>query len=365
MQLANIETIPEVLAMAKIVVLSAVAFFMAMLFTPVWAHILYKYKIGIKIKTKSVSGEKLTYAGKLHAHKSGTPTMGGVLIWGTVLFIAVIMHWVAPFMSENLQNVWISRLDFLSRSQTYLPLFALVTTAILGLVDDWMSIKDTGKNKGGGMKITWRIAWVLGITSLGSWWFYSKLGWDSIHIPAVGDLTIGLAYIPLFMFVVIATAFSSNETDGLDGLNSGILIQAFTAFSVIAFFQGRMDLAAFCGVVAGALLAFLWFNFYPARFFMGDTGAFSLGATLGVVALLLNSVLVLPLLVSIYVLESLSVIIQLTSKKFFKKKVFLSAPVHHHFEALGWPESKVTVRFWIFNAIIATIGLMIGIVGGG
>jgi len=365
MHIARVETIPEVLAVAKIIVSVAISFLTAMLFAPVWAHILYKYKIGIKIKTKSVNGEKLTYAGKLHAYKDGTPTMGGVLIWGTVVVLIISMHWLAPELSEFFCNVWVSRLDILSRSQTYLPLFALVTTAILGLVDDWMSIRKIGKNKGGGMQVTWRIFWVLGITSLGSWWFYEKLGWDSIHIPAVGDITIGLWYIPLFMLVVISTAFSSNETDGLDGLNAGVLVQAFTALSIIAFAQGRMDLAAFCGVVAGALFAFLWFNFYPARFFMGDTGAFSLGATLGVVALLLNSVLVLPFLVSIYILESLSVIIQLTSKKFFKKKVFLSAPIHHHFEAIGWPETKVTVRFWIINAIIASVGLMIGIVGGG
>jgi phospho-N-acetylmuramoyl-pentapeptide-transferase len=338
---------------------------MAMLVTPFWAHLLYKYRIGIKIKTKSMNGEELTYAGKMHAHKSGTPTMGGVIIWGTVVILAIIMYWLAPFLSERLQNVWISRLDFISRSQTWLPLFALVITAILGLVDDWMSVKGVGNNKGGGMRITWRIGWLVGLTAWGGWWFYEKLGWSTVHIPAVGDWKIGIAYIPVFMMVVIATAFSSNETDGEDGLNAGILIQAFTAFSIIAFFQGRMDLAAFCGVVAGALLAFLWFNFYPARFFMGDTGAFSLGATLGVVALLLNSILVLPFLVSIYLIETSSVIVQLTSKKLFKKKIFLSTPIHHHFEALGWPETKVTVRFWIFNAIVAVVGVMIGIVGGG
>ncbi len=365
MQIAQIETIPEVLAMAKIIILAASAFFLSMILTPLWAHILYKYKIGIKIKTKSVDGKALIYAGKLHTYKSGTPTMGGVLIWGTVILLAWSMTWLAPFLSELLCNVWVSRLDFVSRSQTWLPLFALVTTATLGLIDDWMSIRAIGSNKGGGMRIIWRIIWLLGITLLGGWWFYNKLGWDSIHIPAVGDWSIGLMYIPVFMLVVGATAFASNLTDGLDGLNSGILVQAFVAFAIIAFFQGRMDLAAFCGVTAGALLSFLWFNFYPARFFMGDTGAFSLGATLGVVALLLNSVLVLPFLVSIYVIEFSSVGIQLTSKKFFKKKVFLSAPIHHHFEALGWPETKITVRFWIFNAIVAIIGLMIGIIGGG
>jgi phospho-N-acetylmuramoyl-pentapeptide-transferase len=365
MHIANIETIPEVLAIAKIATLSAVAFLITMLLTPVWAHILYKYKIGIKIKDKSVDGKSLTYVGKLHAHKSGTPTMGGVLVWGSTIILALLMMRAAPFLSELFCNVWISRLDFVSRSQTWLPLFTLLVTALLGLVDDWMSIKSIGKNKGGGMQFVWRMAWLLGFTSLGAWWLYDKLGWSTIHIPAVGNLEIGLWYIPLFMFIVAATAFSSNETDGLDGLNAGILIQAFTVFAVIAFFQGRMDLAAFCGVVAGALLAFLWFNFYPARFFMGDTGAFSLGATLGVVALLLNSVLVLPFLVSVYVAETLSVFIQLASKKIRHKKVFLAAPIHHHFEALGWPETKVTVRFWILNAVIATIGLMIGIIGGG
>ncbi len=365
MHIAQVETIPEVMAVAKIIVLAAVSFVLTMVLTPVWAHILYKYKIGIKIKKKSVDGKKLTYVGKLHAHKSGTPTMGGVLVWGSVIILAILMHNLAPLLSEQFRNVWISRLDFVSRSQTWLPLFTLIVTAILGLVDDWMSIKSIGKNKGGGMQFTWRMFWLLGFAGLGAWWFYDKLDWSTIHIPAVGNLEIGWWYIPLFMFIVAATAFSSNETDGLDGLNAGILVQSFTVFAVIAFFQGRMDLAGFCGVVAGALLSFLWFNFYPARFFMGDTGAFSLGATLGVVALLLNSVLVLPFVVSVYVIETLSVFIQLSSKKIRGKKFFLAAPIHHHFEALGWPETKVTVRLWILNAVIAVVGLLIGVIGGG
>ncbi len=365
MQIAQIETIPEVLALAKVIVLSVSAFFLAMTLTPFWAHFLFKHRIGIKIKEKSVDGQKLKYVNKLHAYKDGTPTMGGVLIWGTVILLAWLMNWLAPFLSEKFRSVWISRLDFFSRSQTWLPLFFLLTTALLGLADDWMSIKKIGGNKGGGMRFGWRLLWTLAISSFGAWWFYTKLDWNSIHVPAVGDITIGWLYVPLFIFVVIATAFSSNETDGLDGLNAGILIQAFVGFAVIAFFQGRMDLAAFCAVVAGSLLAFLWFNFYPARFFMGDTGSFSLGATLGVVALLLNSVLVLPFLVSVYVLEALSVIIQLISKKFFHRKIFLAAPLHHHFEAKGWPETKVTVRLWILNAIFAVLGILIGIIGGG
>lgn len=365
MQLAQIQTIPEVLAIAKISVLALMAFFLAMGLTPLWAHFLYKHKIGIRIKDTSVSGEKLSYVNKLHSHKMGTPTMGGVLIWGAVFILVFLMNFLAPFLSEKLGSVWISRLNFLSRSQTWLPLFALGATALLGLVDDYMSIKKIGTNKGGGLRFLWRFIWLVSIALLGGWWFYSKLGWSSFHLPAVGDFEIGLWYIPLFVFVIVATAIASNETDGLDGLNAGILIQAFAVFSAISFFQGRMDLAAFCAVIAGALLAFLWFNFYPARFFMGDTGAVSLGATLGVVAMLTNSALVLLFAVVIYWIESVSVAIQLFFKKFFKRKVFLAAPIHHHFEAKGWPETKVTVRFWIINAVFALGGLVVGILGSG
>jgi phospho-N-acetylmuramoyl-pentapeptide-transferase len=165
--------------------------------------------------------------------------------------------------------------------------------------------------------------------------------------------------------VILFTAVSSNETDGLDGLNGGVLLIAFASFGLIAFFQNRMDLASFCAAVSGALLTFLWFNIYPARFFMGDTGAVSLGTTLGVVALLTNSVIPLFIIVFIYVLESGSAAIQLTSKRFFKKKVFLAAPLHHHFEAKGWPEPKVVMRAWIFTFVTAMIGVLTAILGMG
>ena len=167
------------------------------------------------------------------------------------------------------------------------------------------------------------------------------------------------------MFVILFTAISSNLTDGLDGLDGGVLLIAFASFSIIAFSQNKIDLAAFCAAISGALLAFLWFNIYPARFFMGDTGAASLGTALGVVAMLTNSVLVLFIIVFIYVLESGSVAIQLFSKRFLGRKIFLAAPIHHHFEALGWPETKVTMRIWIGTAVTALIGVIIGILGAG
>lgn len=215
------------------------------------------------------------------------------------------------------------------------------------------------------MRFAFRFWWLFAIAGLGAWWFYEKLGWDKLHIPAVGDFSIGWWYIPLFLFVILFTAISSNETDGLDGLNGGVLLIAFSAFSLIAFVHNKMDLAAFCAALAGALLAFLWFNIYPARFFMGDTGAIALGTTLGVVAMLTNSALALFVIVAIYSLESGSAALQLLSKKYFGRKVFLAAPIHHHFEAKGWPEPKIVMRAWIFTSLTALIGTMIAILGMG
>ncbi len=365
MDISQIQTIPEVINILKILVTGFLAFLMAFFSTPIFTHFLYQHKIGIKIKKNSVSGEKLKYVSTLHQHKSGTPTMGGVLIWLSVVILVFASHYIFPYIAQLFGINFIARLDFLSRSQVWLPLFALVSAGILGLFDDYMSIKGIGANKGGGMRFFSRFGWLIIISALGAWWFYFKLGWDKLHIPAVGDFGIGLWYIPLFILVILFSAISSNETDGLDGLNGGILLIAFGSFALISAFQNKIDLAAFCAALAGALLAFLWFNIYPARFFMGDTGAVSLGITLGVIAMLTNSALVLLIIVFIYVIESGSVVIQLFSKRFFGRKVFLAAPIHHHFEALGWPETKVTMRAWIFTAVTALIGVIVGILGAG
>ncbi len=365
MEIAQIHTMPEVVNVFKVLTTGIISFIIAFLFTPVWTNILYKYKIGIKIKKKSVSGDKLKIVNKLHAKKSGTPTMGGVIVWVSVLVFIFASHYIFPFFSVIFDKNFIARLDFLSRSQTWLPLSSLVFAGILGILDDYMSIKGIGKNKGGGMKFGVRVAWLSVIASIGAWWFYFKLGWSTIHIPAYGDVNIGFWYIPLFIFVILFSAFSSNETDGLDGLNGGVLLIAFSAFGLIAFFQNKVNLASFCIAISGALLAFLWFNIYPARFFMGDTGAMALGTTLGVVALLTNSVLALFVIVFIYILETASAGIQIISKKYFGKKVFLAAPIHHHFEALGWPEPKIVMRAWIFTGMMATLGVLIAIIGMG
>lgn len=365
MQFAQIQTIPEIMNVLKVLLTGFIAFVLAFGLTPVWTHFLFKYKIGIKIKKNSVDGEKLTFVSKLHASKAGTPTMGGVIVWVTVLLLALASHFIFPFIADMTGTNFWARLDFLKRSQVWLPLFVLVTAGLLGLLDDWMSVRGIGKNKGGGMRFIMRFWWLFTIAGSGAWWFYSKLGWDMLHVPGFGDFMIGWWYIPLFIFVILFSAVSSNETDGLDGLNGGVLMIAFASFGLIAFAENKMDLAAFCAAVTGALLSFLWFNIYPARFFMGDTGAVSLGTTLGVVAMLTNSAAILFIIVFIYVLESGSAAIQLTSKRFFHKKVFLAAPLHHHFEAKGWPEPKVVMRAWIFTIVTAMIGVVIGILGMG
>jgi phospho-N-acetylmuramoyl-pentapeptide-transferase len=263
------------------------------------------------------------------------------------------------FLADVMPGDIFKYLNFFSRSETLLPLGALVASAIIGLLDDWLDVSGRGVFGGGGLKLKHRLLIYALIAAAGAAWFYFKLDWTVFHIPFFGNFEISWWYIPVFIFVIVATSFSVNETDGLDGLAGGTLMIAFAAYGIIAFALGRYELAAFCGVIIGALLAFLWFNIPPARFYMGDTGAMSLGVTLGVIAMLTNSALFLPLIGLIFLIESLSVIIQMLSKKFRGKKVFLSSPIHHHFQALGWPESKIVMRFWVIASMGAVLGLLI------
>ena len=347
---------PIISKLIDIFSIGTLTFVVAFALTPLLTNFLYKYRLG-----KSIRSGKTPIFTKLHKKKEGTPTGGGVLIWGTVLVLALLFYFLGPVLKIQF---FVDHLNFLTREQTWLPLGVLVLTAIVGLVDDIFNAKKIGPF-GGGLRMRQRFILYTAIAAIGAWWFFYKLGFDILHVPGIGDFAIGWWYIPLFIFVVVATSFSVNETDGLDGLSGGVLSFAFVAFGVISFVQGRIELTMFISAVVGALLAFLWFNVYPARFFMGDTGAMSLGFTLAIVAFLTNSVLVLPFIGFVLVLGSASVIIHVFSKKVFKRKVFKSAPLHHHFEAIGWPEPKVVMRFWIIAAITAMIGLLIGLVGRG
>lgn len=322
------------------------SFITAILWTPLWTDFLYKNGFGKTIRSGGV-GSKTPIFSRLHKNKSGTPNMGGVLIWFTVAAVTLLLN--------------------LSRSGTWLPLFVLVATGLIGFVDDWMNARGKG-TAGGGLSFRQKLVLYTIIAAVGAWWFAYKLDWLTrpIHIPAVGDLIIGWWYIPLFIVVMVWSAFAANQTDGLDGLYGGVALTMYGAFMVIALLAGNTALAGFCASIVGALLAFLWFNINPARFFMGDTGSMSLGMTIAVIAFLTNAVAVLPIIGFILVVESLSTVIQIASKKFrHGKKVFLVAPIHHHFEAKGWPETKVTMRFWIISAASAAFGLAIALIGRG
>ncbi|MFH0854274.1 MAG: phospho-N-acetylmuramoyl-pentapeptide-transferase [bacterium] len=344
----------------KIFFLTTLAFLLAMLLTPILMRFLYKYKLGKKIRDEATA----PIYSKMHSEKSGTPVMGGILVWGTVLILAFSFFYLAKFTNFN----FFINFNFLTRSQTFLPLGALISSAAIGLIDDYLNTRRIGSN-GGGMKPSHRLfiytmlATIVAI--IGASWFYLKLNWDLIRIPFIGNFEIGLWSIPLFIVVIVATAFSVNEIDGLDGLAGGILMAMFGAYGAIAFAQGKYDLATFCGVIVGALLAFLWFNINPAKFFMGDTGAMSLGVTIAIVAMLTNTIMLLPIIGFLLVITSGSVIIQVLSKKIRGKKIFLSSPLHHHLEAKGWKESTIVMRFWVISMISTVIGLIIALMDKG
>lgn len=331
--------------MSNMFVLSVAAFLIAMLLTPLYTTLAYKYHFWKKQRSTSITGEKLTVFTKLHASKftRHIPTMAGVI---GVTAIAIV-----------------TLLTNLDRAQTWLPLASLLGGGFVGLIDDVINVRGRGKGVAGlrsSLKFT--MITVLGL-ALG-WFFYAKLGYNSIHLPFAGDWLVGWLIIPIFAFAVVATGNAVNISDGLDGLAGGLLAVSFAVFGVIALLQGHTALAGFCFTVVGALLAYLWFNIYPARFFMGDVGSFAWGTTLGVVAMLTNTLFLLPIIGIVFVIEAGSSLLQMTSKKLFHKKIFLSAPLHHHLEAIGWPEVKVTMRFWVVACVAGFFGLLLALAGG-
>ncbi len=334
----------------KIFSLTSISFLLAMALTPFLTSFLYRNNLGKQIRS---DGSTPLFTA-MHEFKRGTPTMGGILVWGGALFLASVF-WV---MDRLLKVHEFHIFNFMTRKETLLPLGALVGAALVGMIDDYLDIRGLG-HKGRGLRFRFKAMLYIIVAIVGAWWFYFKLGFDFVHIPFYGDINMGLWFIPFFIFVVVGTSFSVNQTDGLDGLAGGVLLTSFASYAVIAFMQDRYDLTSLLAVIIGGLLAFLWFNVHPARFFMGDTGSMGLGVLLAIVAFLTNSVFLLPLIGIIFVAEAFSYFIQIFWRKVFKSKFFLSAPLHHHLEALGWPESKITMRFWILSSVAALMSVII------
>jgi phospho-N-acetylmuramoyl-pentapeptide-transferase len=318
-----------------------VSFVIAILFAPILTNFLYKNRVGKRLRQVGIDGKAAPIFSKLHADKAGTPVMGGLLFWITAAVLTALFH--------------------LDRGQTWLPLFALVTAGIIGAVDDVMNVLGKGSN-GGGLRMKHKFWIYAAVAVIGAWWFYSKLGFSTLAIPGFGIFDLHWWYVPVFIGTVIFVAFSVNQTDGLDGLAGGVTLMAFFVYTFIALIQGKIHLAAFCAALLGAIMAFLWFNIHPARFFMGETGSMALGMTLPILAFLTNTAILLPFILFVPFMEGISTVIQIFSKKVFKRKVFLVAPIHHHFEAIGWPETRVTMRFWVIAAVGCAAGLMLALI---
>jgi len=344
----------------KVFIPLTISFLTGLALTPWVTYYLYKYKMWkTSAKTMTIDGREAKIFNSLHKHKEvGTPRMGGIVIWGSV-FITTLVFWG---LKKIFYTPGLIHLSYLSRNQTWLPLTSLLVGALVGLVDDLLQIKKSG-GAHGGLDLSKRIFAVLVVGLLGALWFYYKLQMYSIWVPFYGQFMLGWWIIPLFMLVMLAM-FSGGVIDGLDGLSGGIFTIMYASYALIAFYQTQYDIAALCAVIAGACLAFLWFNIPPARFYMTETGSLALAITLSVIAFLTDTVPLLLFIAFPLLVESGSDIIQLLSKKFRKgKKVFLVAPIHHHFEAIGWPAYKVTMRFWIVSIITSIIGIVIAIAG--
>lgn len=327
-----------------VLLLGFLSFLLSMAFTPLYTTLAYQLKWWKKPRTDAWSGGKAEVYSKLHAakHKRHIPTMGGLVFVAAITFVT--LFW-------NLQ-----------RNQTWLPLAGLLGAGAIGLVDDLMNIGSHGGIAGMNAKLKFLLYSLVAL--VGGWWFYAKLDVHTLYIPGFDHIAVGGGIIAIFWFVVMATANSVNISDGLDGLAGGLLSASFTTYAIICGVEGRYALAGFCLAVVGALLSYTWFNIAPARFFMGDVGAFALGTALGIIAMQTDTIYALPIIGAVYVMETGSVIINRLSRKFrHGKKVFLSSPIHHHFEALGWPETKVTMRFWILGQVSSVLGLILFLVG--
>ena len=352
--------INNIVSVIKVFGLSSFAFVVAILWTPLLTKYLYKYQLWRKnVRQFAPDGSKTPLFAALHKDReTKVPRLGGMLIWVTTIGVA-LLFWTIVQWTES--PFW-DKANFLSRNQTWLPLFTLLAASLLGLADDLAQVWGKGKYIAGGIKFWHRLLIVFLIALVGACWFYDKLEWSTIYVPGLGEYFIGGWYIPLFVLTMIIL-FSSGVVDGIDGLSGGVFASAFAAYGGIAFFRGQIDLAAFCGVMLGVILAFLWFNIPPARFYMGESGILGLTTSLTVVAFLTDSVLALPVVGFVLMAEVASNVIQLGSKRFFGKKVFLIAPIHHHLEALGWPPYKVTMRFWIISMVAAILGMAVALIG--
>ncbi len=342
----------------KLLLPAIISFSVGILLAPFITFYLYKFKVWKKQGGKtSLYGQTATEFNRLKGEgETKTPRMGGIIIWGSVIITIGILY-LFTLISDN---PFFTDLFFLSRSQTWIPFATLIIGAMIGFLNDFYDVQHEGK----GVRLSVRLFLITTLATFIGWWFYTKLDVDSIGIPFAEPLYLGIFIIPFFVLITNAL-YASGVIDGIDGLSGGVFSAIFFAYGGVAFLQAQYDLAAFCLMLTGAILAFLWFNIPPARFWMTETGSMALTLTLAVIILMTDNIVsgygitLFPIIGFLLVITVLSNVIQIFYRKLTGKKFFRIAPVHHHFEAIGWPSYKVTMRYWVVSTICAVLGIIL------
>lgn len=332
------------------------SFIIGILLTPIATHYFYKYKMWRRVsRSNNVTQNGFNI---IHDEKAelSTPRTGGMIIWISVIVTILIILIIDYVFNSNST----AKLYFISRNQTLLPLFTLIFASLIGLCDDFLQIFGKGKWTSDPIILRYiKVGIILILGIIISFWFYFKLDVSSIYIPWYGFVNLGFIFIPFFVLIMISL-WSTSVIDGVDGLSGGVMASIFASYIFIAFFNNQIDLAAFCAVISGGILAFLWFNIPPARFYMGETGMIGLTVTLSVIAFMTDTIFLLPIIAFPLFITSLSSIAQMTSKRLINgKKILKFAPLHHHFEAIGWSRPKITMRYWIVSVMTSILGVII------
>lgn len=340
---------------ASLLAAGLIAVFFGFGIAPSFRRLVYRYKLWRK-SSRSEHTSNPEFKLINNSDETSVPRVGGALIVIITVFSILIL-----FVLSRFTNIpAFKTLDFLSRSQTLLPLGAFVFAACVGFVDDGLQI--WGSGKWAEDPIALRIIKSASIIILGLFlglWFYLKLGITTVHIPWHGDISLGFLFVPFFI-LVLYSVFSGSVIDGIDGLSGGVMMSTFGAYAIITYFRDQYDLAALAVIILCSILVFLWYNIIPAQFYMGETGMLALTTLITIYAFFTNTVLLLPILVFPLFFTSLSVVLQLFSKKFFKgKKIFKVAPLHHHLEAIGWKRPQIVMRFWIVGFITSILGAIL------
>ncbi len=345
-------------SLIKILIPAVLAFLIGILITPVVTHYLYKYKVWKRTGGKqALGGHEAVEFNKLKAaDETKTPRMGGIVIWSSTLLTVLLLALLSSVFEDSI----FSDLNFISRSQTWIPMATLITGAGLGFLNDFYDVT----HKRNGVSLKTRILLISLLSGMIGWWFYSKLGVNTIGIPFDGALYVGWLIVPFFILMTNAM-YASGVIDGIDGLSGGVFASIFLSYAGIALIQSQFNIAALAATIAGSILAFLWFNIPPARFWMTETGSMALTLTLAVIVFMTDSLgegkgISLFFVVGFLLIVTVSSnILQLTYRRLTGKKLFRIAPLHHHFEAIGWPSYKVTMRYWIISIFCAIFGIIL------